>query len=110
MHLELVGTIERVAEAKAELIAELPPHGICVVPAAEEALYPHLRSDTRTITFADAHGGGSDPLERVATIAGASADVRALGVAQADSGLKAEIAAGAQRAELRVQLRPERTT
>ena len=47
VHLELVGTIERVAEAKAELIAELPNGGACVVPAAEEALRPHLRSDVR---------------------------------------------------------------
>ncbi len=33
VHLELVGSVEQVAEAKAELIAELPPGGACVVPA-----------------------------------------------------------------------------
>ena len=33
VHLELVGTVERVAEAKAELIRELAPGAACVVPA-----------------------------------------------------------------------------
>ena len=42
MHLELVGTVENVARAKAELIAELAPGAACVVPAGEEALRPHL--------------------------------------------------------------------
>jgi UDP-N-acetylmuramoyl-tripeptide--D-alanyl-D-alanine ligase len=32
VHLELVGTVERVAEAKAELLHGLEPHGIGVVP------------------------------------------------------------------------------
>ena len=32
-HLELVGTVERVAEANAEAIAALPPGGVAVVPA-----------------------------------------------------------------------------
>ena len=59
VHLELVGTIERVAEAKAELIAELPNGGACVVPAAEEALRPHLRSDIRVLTFAPPGRRGS---------------------------------------------------
>jgi UDP-N-acetylmuramoyl-tripeptide--D-alanyl-D-alanine ligase len=33
-HLELLGTVERVAEANAEAIAALPPGGVAVVPAA----------------------------------------------------------------------------
>jgi UDP-N-acetylmuramoyl-tripeptide--D-alanyl-D-alanine ligase len=41
-HLELVGTVERVAEANAEAIAELPPGGTAVVPAACPELEPHL--------------------------------------------------------------------
>ena len=32
MHLELVGTVENVAKAKAELIQALPPGGVAVVP------------------------------------------------------------------------------
>ncbi len=44
-HLELLGTIENVAAAKAELIAALPPSGIAVVPN-EPLLEPYLsRSD-----------------------------------------------------------------
>jgi UDP-N-acetylmuramoyl-tripeptide--D-alanyl-D-alanine ligase len=33
-HLELLGTVERVADANAEAIAALPPGGVAVVPAA----------------------------------------------------------------------------
>ena len=42
-HLELVGTVERVAEANAEAIAALPAGGIAVVPAHVPELEPHLR-------------------------------------------------------------------
>ena len=45
VHLELLGTIERVAEAKAELIAALPPGGTAIVPAGDERLQPYLRRD-----------------------------------------------------------------
>jgi UDP-N-acetylmuramoyl-tripeptide--D-alanyl-D-alanine ligase len=45
VHLELLGTIERVAEAKAELIAALPPGGTAVVPAGDAWLGPHLTRD-----------------------------------------------------------------
>ena len=55
VHVELLGTIEAVAEAKAELVTELSTDGVCVVPALEEALESHLRSDIRTVTF-DASG------------------------------------------------------
>ena len=41
VHLELVGTIENVARAKAELIDALPPGGIAVVPD-EPLLEPYL--------------------------------------------------------------------
>jgi UDP-N-acetylmuramoyl-tripeptide--D-alanyl-D-alanine ligase len=102
VHLELVGTIERVAEAKAELIAELPGGGTCVVPAAEEALAPHLRSDVRTITFAQWRGepASDDALDRTAAVADAAADVRALSVEPARDGLRVELAAGGERGTL----------
>jgi UDP-N-acetylmuramoyl-tripeptide--D-alanyl-D-alanine ligase len=93
VHLELVGSLERVAEAKAELIAELPPGGACVVPAAEEALYPHLRSDTRVLTFA-----GVSARTGVEAVAGAAADVRALTVEPHGDGLRVDVAAGTDRA------------
>jgi UDP-N-acetylmuramoyl-tripeptide--D-alanyl-D-alanine ligase len=53
VHLELVGTVERVAAAKAELIRDLPSGSACVVPAGERLLADHLRPDLDTITFGD---------------------------------------------------------
>jgi UDP-N-acetylmuramoyl-tripeptide--D-alanyl-D-alanine ligase len=44
-HLELVGTVERVAEANAEAVAALPPGGIAVVPADAPELEPYLGRD-----------------------------------------------------------------
>jgi UDP-N-acetylmuramoyl-tripeptide--D-alanyl-D-alanine ligase len=44
VHLELVGTIENVAKAKAELIAALPEGGVLVVPH-EPLLEPYLARD-----------------------------------------------------------------
>jgi UDP-N-acetylmuramoyl-tripeptide--D-alanyl-D-alanine ligase len=51
VHLELLGTVERVAAAKAELIRDLRPGATCVVPARERLLAEHLRDDVRTVTF-----------------------------------------------------------
>lgn len=56
VHLELLGTVERVAAAKAELIRDLPAGASCVVPADEPLLEAHLRDDLDTITF----GPGGD--------------------------------------------------
>jgi UDP-N-acetylmuramoyl-tripeptide--D-alanyl-D-alanine ligase len=55
-HLELLGSVEAIAAAKAELIAALPPRGTAVVPAGEKLLEPHLREDVTTVTF----GPGGD--------------------------------------------------
>jgi UDP-N-acetylmuramoyl-tripeptide--D-alanyl-D-alanine ligase len=51
VHLELLGTIEAVAAAKAELIRDLRPGAAAVVPAGETLLEPHLRDDLETVTF-----------------------------------------------------------
>jgi UDP-N-acetylmuramoyl-tripeptide--D-alanyl-D-alanine ligase len=51
VHLELLGTVERVAAAKAELIRDLRPGAACVVPASEPLLRAHLREDLDTWTF-----------------------------------------------------------
>jgi UDP-N-acetylmuramoyl-tripeptide--D-alanyl-D-alanine ligase len=56
VHLELLGTVERVAAAKAELIRDLSPGCACVVPAGEPLLDAHLRDDLDTWTF----GPGGD--------------------------------------------------
>jgi UDP-N-acetylmuramoyl-tripeptide--D-alanyl-D-alanine ligase len=53
VHLELLGTVERVAAAKAELIRDLRPGAACVLPAGEPLLEPHLRDDVETITFGE---------------------------------------------------------
>jgi UDP-N-acetylmuramoyl-tripeptide--D-alanyl-D-alanine ligase len=53
VHLELLGTIEAIAAAKAELIAALKPSGTAVLPAGEPLLEPHRRNDLRTLTFGD---------------------------------------------------------
>ena len=45
VHLELLGTVERVAAAKAELIRDLRPGAACVVPASEPLLDAHLRRE-----------------------------------------------------------------
>ena len=50
VHLELVETVERVAEAKAELIAALPAGGVAVVPE-EPLLEPYLRDDVEIRRF-----------------------------------------------------------
>lgn len=63
VHLELLGSLEAIAAAKAELIAALEAGATAIVPAGECLLAPHLRTDVRTLTFGpggDVHllGGG----------------------------------------------------
>lgn len=60
VHLELLGTVENIAAAKAELIAGMRPGTVAVLPAGEPLLDPHLREDLEVVTF----GPGGD-LERL---------------------------------------------
>jgi UDP-N-acetylmuramoyl-tripeptide--D-alanyl-D-alanine ligase len=53
VHLELLGTLEAIAAAKAELIASLPAGGTAILPANEPLLAPHLRDDIETVTFGE---------------------------------------------------------
>ncbi len=53
VHLELLGSIEAIAAAKGELIAEIASGATVVVPANEPLLEPHRRADVRTITFGE---------------------------------------------------------
>jgi UDP-N-acetylmuramoyl-tripeptide--D-alanyl-D-alanine ligase len=53
VHLELLGSIEAIAAAKAELLAGLAPGSVAIVPADEPLLAPHLRTDLHTVTFGD---------------------------------------------------------
>ena len=60
VHLELLGTIEAIAEAKAEIIVGLADDGRAVLPADAEALEPHLAEGLATITF----GAGGEVFAR----------------------------------------------
>jgi UDP-N-acetylmuramoyl-tripeptide--D-alanyl-D-alanine ligase len=53
VHLELMGTLEAIAAAKAELIAALAPGSTAVIPANEPLLDRHRRPDLTTVTFGD---------------------------------------------------------
>ncbi|HEY2217125.1 MAG TPA: UDP-N-acetylmuramoyl-tripeptide--D-alanyl-D-alanine ligase, partial [Solirubrobacteraceae bacterium] len=53
VHLELLGTLEAIAAAKAELIAGMAPGSTVVVPAEDPLLAPHLRAELKTITFGE---------------------------------------------------------
>ena len=48
-HLELLGTVERVAAANAEAFASLPPGGTAVVPGGSSELVPYLGRDDITV-------------------------------------------------------------
>ncbi len=61
-HLELLGSLESIARAKAELITGLEPGAHLVVPAREPLLAPHLRADLLTTTFGE--GGDISLLEQ----------------------------------------------
>jgi UDP-N-acetylmuramoyl-tripeptide--D-alanyl-D-alanine ligase len=53
-HLEMFGTVERVAEAEAEIVGELPAGGVVIAPAGEPLLAPHLRrQDVEVVTYGD---------------------------------------------------------
>ncbi len=56
VHLELLGSLQAVAAAKAELLERLPDGATAVIPAQEPLLEPYLRPGLRTITF----GAGGD--------------------------------------------------
>jgi UDP-N-acetylmuramoyl-tripeptide--D-alanyl-D-alanine ligase len=53
VHLELLGSIEGIAAAKAELVAGLRPGATAVLPAYEPLLEPHRRDDVVTVTFGE---------------------------------------------------------
>ena len=62
VHLELLGSVEAVAAAKAELIAGMAPGATVVLPAGEPLLEPYRREDLQTVTFGP--GGGDVRLLR----------------------------------------------
>jgi UDP-N-acetylmuramoyl-tripeptide--D-alanyl-D-alanine ligase len=50
-HLELLGSIEAIAAAKAELLAALAPGATAVIPAGEPTLDRYLRDDLELVRF-----------------------------------------------------------
>jgi len=62
VHLETLGSIERVAAAKAELLVALRPGSVAVTPEGDSLLQPYMRDDLVNITFGPA---GDSRLEAV---------------------------------------------
>jgi UDP-N-acetylmuramoyl-tripeptide--D-alanyl-D-alanine ligase len=60
VHLELLGSLEAIAAAKAELLVDLRPGATAVLPAGELLLDAYLRDDLRIVTFGP--GGDVDTL------------------------------------------------
>ena len=56
VHVELLGSVEAIAAAKAEVLAALPPDGTAIVPAVAGELEPHLGAAPRLLRF----GPGGD--------------------------------------------------
>jgi UDP-N-acetylmuramoyl-tripeptide--D-alanyl-D-alanine ligase len=73
VHLELLGTLEAIVEAKAEILAGLGPRGVAVIPADTEALEPHVHDELRTVTFGPggdvfAHGSAVEGNDLIASV------------------------------------------
>jgi UDP-N-acetylmuramoyl-tripeptide--D-alanyl-D-alanine ligase len=56
VHVELLGSVEAIAAAKAEVLEALPADGVAVVPVAAAELEPHLKRAPRLLRF----GSGGD--------------------------------------------------
>jgi UDP-N-acetylmuramoyl-tripeptide--D-alanyl-D-alanine ligase len=56
VHVELLGSVEAIAAAKAEILDDLPPGGTAVAPVAAGELEPHLAPVVRQLRF----GPGGD--------------------------------------------------
>jgi UDP-N-acetylmuramoyl-tripeptide--D-alanyl-D-alanine ligase len=74
VHVELLGSVEAIAAAKAEVLEALPPEGTAVVPVAAGELEPHLAAAPALLRFGpggDVSASASRVLEGVteATIA-----------------------------------------
>jgi UDP-N-acetylmuramoyl-tripeptide--D-alanyl-D-alanine ligase len=74
VHLELMGSIEAIAAAKAELVAGLKQGGTAVIPVGEALLDTHRRDDVTTVTFGP--GGDVDELPAGLTLPFTSAHMR----------------------------------
>jgi UDP-N-acetylmuramoyl-tripeptide--D-alanyl-D-alanine ligase len=62
VHVELLGSVEAIAAAKAELLHDLPAHATAVVPVDAGELEPHLSAAPRLLRFGP--GGDVEAVER----------------------------------------------
>ena len=62
VHVELLGSVEAIAAAKAEMLAALPAGGTAVVPVEAGELEPHLARAPRLLRFGA--GGDVEAVER----------------------------------------------
>jgi UDP-N-acetylmuramoyl-tripeptide--D-alanyl-D-alanine ligase len=51
VHLELLGTLEAITEAKAEILTGLGERGTAVIPSDADGLEPHIHERLRVLTF-----------------------------------------------------------
>jgi len=112
VHVELLGSIEAIAAAKAEVLSALPPEGTAVVPAEPGPLEPHLKAAPTLLRFGP--GGDVDAVEHrilegvtealVATPAGSARFhfpfTEAYNLTNALAAIAAGVALGADPAEL----------
>ena len=61
VHVELLGSVEAIAAAKAEVLAALPPDGTAIVPVEAGELEPHLGAAPSLLRFGP--GGDVEALE-----------------------------------------------
>jgi UDP-N-acetylmuramoyl-tripeptide--D-alanyl-D-alanine ligase len=61
VHVELLGSVEAIAAAKAEILGDLPPGGIAVAPAQAGELEPHLAPIAEQLRFGP--GGDVEAIE-----------------------------------------------
>jgi UDP-N-acetylmuramoyl-tripeptide--D-alanyl-D-alanine ligase len=71
VHLELLGTIENVARAKAELLEALPADGTAIVPYGEPLLEPYLAGLDCTVVSFGAEDGADVQLRAFTATGGA---------------------------------------
>src|SRR5215207_6845079 len=62
VHVELLGSVEAIAAAKAEVLSALPEGGVAVVPVEAGELEPHLAAALRLLRFGP--GGDVEALEQ----------------------------------------------
>jgi UDP-N-acetylmuramoyl-tripeptide--D-alanyl-D-alanine ligase len=61
VHVELLGSVEAIAAAKAEILGDLPPGGTAVAPVEAGELEPHLERAPRLLRFG--RGGDVEAVE-----------------------------------------------